>query len=220
MQPTNKKQIIEFLANHPDFLKEQAAYFGLKIHDDKIVSFAEVQLMASQDKVKQLEEKIFTLIENAKHNQKLIENLFSLNIQLIQSDCVTDVLNATSTALVQHFNLNAHAIKLCPNPIYQAQSLPENILLPPTHPALASIEKLKLPVCTHYLSDAQLNWLPTTPTLQSFIQLPLYISQQQNVEGVLLIGSANPKRFTTEHDTLYVEKISAAIAASLKRLLF
>lgn len=220
MNITTKQQVIDFLGRNPDFLREQAAYFGLKTNDAKIVSFTDVQLMASQDKVNRLEEEIFTLIENAKHNQKIIESLFSLNIGLIQSNDVAAVFDTVSQALEHHFNINAYTIKLCPNPTFKIDKLPEDCILPPSHPALSFIEGLTEPLCTHYLNDATLGWLPSTPTLQSFIQLPLYISQTKKIEGVLIIGSANPKRFTNAHDTIYVEKISEAIAASLNRLLF
>lgn len=220
MNTTTRQQVIDYLGRNPDFLKEQAAYFGLKANDAKIVSFTDVQLMASQDKVNRLEEEIITLIENAKHNQKIIESLFSLNIQLIQANHLDDVFAAISQALEKHFNINAYAIKLCPNPVFDTNMLPETVILAKSDPALPLVEALAAPVCTHYLNDALLGWLPSTPTLQSFIQLPLYISQTEKVEGVLLIGSANPKRFTSEHDTIYVAKISEAIAASLNRLLF
>ena len=214
----DKAVVLNFLQENSSFLMEQADKLGLQMKDaKKVVHFTEVQLIASEAKVRRLENEMNTLIENAKHNERLIENLFHLSVDLIKSDSEQSFLNAISQTLLNHFNLEAYALRLLPQ-LKQNNWLTESFFLSEQDPVLERIEKLTKPVCYHYLPEELLGWLRSDIPLQSFIQLPLCLNQPDKTDGIFIIGSANPKRFQTVHDTEYVQKMTASITACLNRL--
>lgn len=215
----DKSSVTQFLTQNPDFLLEQADKLGLQVKGNKkVVHFAEVQLVASEDKVKRLENEMHTLIENARENGRLIENLFSLALDLINCNSEADFLNAISQTLINHFNLEAYAFRLSPE-LKQGDWLSEDFFLTAQEQdMLERIEKLTKPVCFHYLPEEMMSWLKASVPLQSFIQLPLFLNHSTKANGVFIIGSANPKRFQSEHDTAYVSKMSQAITNCMNRL--
>ncbi|WP_434778621.1 DUF484 family protein [Neisseria sp. Ec49-e6-T10] len=214
----DKNAIVHYLSTHPDFLAECAERFGLQAKNNKVVSFSEVKLIAAEDKIQRLEKNIHTLIENAKHNEKLVEQLFALNLDLIKATSANELFCAISKTLNEYFNLEAYTIKLLPHVEKSSSWLTEEYYLPIGHPAIHKIEQLTHPICHHYLIKEMLDWLPTQTSLQSFIQIPIHLTTKEQIDGVMVIGSANPKRFSNEHDTIYVQKMVEAIVTTLMRL--
>ena len=214
----DKTSVLAFLQENPFFVLEQAEKLGLQPKNNKkIMHFSEVQLIASEEKNRRLENEMSTLIDNAKYNQRLIDNLFGLSVDLIKSNSEASFLSAISQTLLNHFNLDAYALRLLPS-LKQDNWLADTFFLSEQDPALERIEKLNKPVCYHYLPEELMRWLRTDIPLQSFIQLPLCLNQAGTTDGIFIIGSANPKRFQSDHDTVYVQKMTEAISACLNRL--
>ncbi len=215
----NKESISAFLQENPSFLLEEASKLGLQVKNGKIVNFAEVQLNTAENKIRRMEEEIHDFIENAKHNENILDNLFALNIDLIQANSSQELLDAIANALENHFHLNAYALRLLPQMNNkQTNWLDEKYFLKENSTAIAHIEKLDRPVCFHYIPEELMTWIPAEVPLQSFVQIPLYLEKTDKADGILLIASANPKRFHNTYDTVYVQKMADSITACLNRL--
>ncbi len=215
----NKESVSAFLQENPSFLLEEASRLGLQVKNGKIVNFAEVQLNSAESKIRRMEEEIHSFIENAKHNENILDHLFALNLDLIELTTSRQLLDAVANALENHFHLNAYALRLLPElNCNHTDWLHKDYFLPENHAAIPLIEKLERPVCFHYIPEDLMNWLPTDVPLQSFVQIPLYLNKSSKPDGLLIIASANPKRFQSSHDTVYVKKMADAITACLNRL--
>ena len=215
----NKESISAFLQENPSFLLEEASKLGLQTKNGKIVNFAEVQLNSAENKIRRMEEEIHGFIENAKHNENILDHLFALNLDLIELTTSQQLLDAVANALENHFHLNAYALRLLPQlNSDQTNWLHEDYFLTENHAAIPIIEKLERPVCFHYIPEDLMTWLSTDIPLQSFVQIPLYLNKTNQPDGILIIASANPKRFQSSHDTVYVKKLADALTACLNRL--
>ncbi len=215
----NKESVSAFLQENPSFLLEEASKLGLQVKNNKIVNFAEIQLNTAEHKIRRMEEDINNFIENAKNNENILDKLFALNVELIRATSSQDLLEAIANALENYFNLNAYALRLFPQlNTCKTDWLPADYFLEENHSAIAHIEKLDHPVCFHYIPESLMAWMPADIPLQSFVQIPLYLDQTDKPDGVLIIASANPKRFQSSHDTVYVQKMADSITACLNRL--
>ena len=212
----NEAAILDFLKNNPEFLLTHAKSLGVQPSHEKITAFAEVKLQANEIRTERMAQHLNEVIDNARHNQALIETLFALDHALIAATSLNDVTTALHTALDQGFQLPQYALRLVPQ---AHMTLPETELLKPNTPTFEKFKLLKRSVCDHYLADDVLAWLPkSAETLQSFLKVPL-LGPTQDFIGILIVASPNPKHFGPEQDTHYMDHLALSLSAALNRIL-
>ncbi|MBP6861592.1 MAG: DUF484 family protein [Neisseriaceae bacterium] len=211
----NDVDVLDFLKNHPEFLLTHAKSLGIQPSNDKITAFAEVKLQANEIRTQRMEQHLNALIDNARHNQALIDTLFTLDHALIGATSLTELTTALHHALSDGFNLPHYTLKLAP---MVGDALPEALTFPATSSAFDKLSQLKHSTCDHYLADDVLAWLPPAPeTLQSCLKMPL-LTPTQGFMGVLIVASPNPQHFSPEQDTRYMDNLARNLSAALNRL--
>ncbi|MBP6345331.1 DUF484 family protein [Neisseriaceae bacterium CLB008] len=214
----NEASLLDFLKNHPEFLLTHAKILGIQPNNDKITAFAEVKLQANEIRTQRMEQHLNDVIDNARHNQALIETLFNLDHALIGATSLADITTALTKAMTEGFDLPYYVLKLV-QPAHSIQpTLPAALLLNEGGKAYEKLNQLKRSVCDQYLADDVLAWLPpSATTLQSFLKVPL-LTPEQGFMGVLIVASPNPQHFGPEQDTHYMDHLAQNLGAALNRL--
>lgn len=211
----NEAAVLDFLKNHPEFLWTHAKSLGIQPSNDKITAFAEVKLQANEIRTQRMAQHLNDVIDNARHNQSLIDTLFALDHALIGAASLDELSAALQHALEDGFALPHYALKLVPD---AAGLVPTQWRLDPNGSAYAKLSQLQHSTCDHYLADEVLAWLPpATETLQSCLKMPLLTPTQQFL-GVLIVASPNPQHFSPEQDTSYMDNLARNLSAALNRL--
>lgn len=212
----NEADVLDFLKNNPEFLLANAKSLGVQLNNDKITAFAEVKLQANEIRTQRMEQHLNDIIDNARHNQVLIETLFQLDNALIAATNLEAIFAALDDALNNGFGLPHYALRLAPQKGFEITA---NRLLDPNSSAYEKFSQLSHSHCDHYLADDVLTWLPnSTATLQSFLKVPL-LSPSLGFIGVLIVASPNPQHFTPEQDTSYMDNLAQNLSTGLNRIL-
>lgn len=205
------EDVLSFLDQHPDFLEQNAGRFGLKPSHDRIVSFAERQMLDLRDQNRQLEVRLQQMLQFGELNDKIVTRCHALSLGLLKSGSVEEAVLATHDLLKAQFGLDRSAIRLW-HPSRKDSA---------DYCSRKEIQQLAQnqaqPYCGPYINDEMLAWLPGQPVLQSFASVALRVDGA--AFGVLLIGSDDAERFTRDMQTQYLAQIGELISARIGALL-
>lgn len=84
----NKQNVLNFLAENPDFLAEHAETLGVRLRDDKVRSFAQAQLAAAQIKADKMAAQMAQMMAAAEANHATMQRLLALDIALLRANTV------------------------------------------------------------------------------------------------------------------------------------
>lgn len=207
------EQVLEFLQQHPEFLKQHAASFGLRPSLERVISLSERQLLESRDKNRLLEKQLKILLGNAENNDMIQRRLQQMTLALLRSRTLDDVARSVSSLLSETFGLDRSALR-----VWHDAAEGSACYSQPSAECRRQIQNQGEPVCTQYVNDELLAWLPQMPVLQSFALLPLYDDSGEAI-GALLIGSSDHQRFAPPIANDYLQTLSSQISATLQRIL-
>lgn len=206
-------QVLEYLQQHPEFLQEHASRFGLRPSLERVISLSERQLLESRDKYRYLEKQLKTLIANAETNDETQRKVHQMTLGLLLAQSLNDVSQTIPRILTETFGLDRSALRVWHD---SAQgSLCYGL---PSAECRRQIQSQSEPLCTQYVNDELLAWLPQLPVLESFAVLPLRNTDGEAI-GVLLIGSSDPERFVPQMHNDYLKILAAQISAAMVRML-
>ena len=78
---------------------------------------------------------------------------------------------------------------------------------------------LSVPFCGRNNDFEAASWLEDTPSIQSIAMLPLRVDSAPHAFGLLVLGSTDPARFTSEMATDFLARIGDTASAALTCLL-
>ena len=210
------QSVLVFLKNHPDFLVEHADELGVRMRDDKVRSFAQAQLAASQLKIDKMAAQLQTMLDDSEANRATIQRLLALDVQLLRANTVGQLVQALYRVLAQDFGLQQFQLVLVAEPKNKAR-LPEEIL---THDAKvrAEIKTLEKPLLGNKISAPMRALLPQSDVVaESFLQLPVPVGGQ--IGAVILAADADVERFAADLPTEWIERMAEAVGAALSRMM-
>ncbi|VEB43220.1 Uncharacterized protein conserved in bacteria [Chromobacterium violaceum] len=82
----HSEQVLAFLDEHPDFLQQHAARYGLQAapqNGERVISFVERQMLELKDQNRQLEAQLQQLIDRGQDNDRLLARLHRLTLALL-----------------------------------------------------------------------------------------------------------------------------------------
>jgi uncharacterized protein len=213
------KQICEYLLKNPDFFIHHAKKLDtLRIsHPVRgVVSLPEWIMARQRNKIKQLEQEIQHLINQATMNQKLFEQLMFLQLELLKANDIDE--------LIDRLNSWAKSIGLQGAYIYLFDdkwqlSAPSKF----QHLALSS-DKFNF-IRISYLQYSQYYLGQLNPTECAFLipdqdyvgSVALSLLGQFGDLGVLVFSSRHPNHYQTGQGTLLLEKISQILPTLMSR---
>lgn len=207
-----------FLQEYPNFFEHNPELIaGLKLTTalgGRTVSLHERQVEVLREKIRQLELKLATLNRNAGNNDVIISN-FHQWVLLLLSGSATDDLPATLVeAMKECFNVPAATLRLWNLTTDHA----DQWFATDADGARAFADEHQAPVCGPAAGKPGILWLDDAAAMQSAALVPLRKAGSETSFGLLVLGSPDPQRFSSELATDFLARIGEAASAYLQPL--
>ncbi len=218
-----ERDIVKFLETHPDFFERHPdllSQLRLPHASGQAVSLIEKQVAVLREQNATLGNRLARLIENAKSNEKLSEQIYALNLSLLDADSLDAVIEIVEKRLSHDFNADAVVIRLFNTGHPAMAAHPE--ILDWDEPALGAFEKIiagRKPICGS-LKPGQLDSLFNDDAGQigSAALIPLVESDHSTTcYGMLAIGSHDHMRFRSDMGTLFLKHMGDILARVLRK---
>ncbi|MCL6263150.1 DUF484 family protein [Craterilacuibacter sp. RT1T] len=204
----HSEEVLDFLRNNPDFIREKAEYFGwLHPKDQIIIPFAEQQIRQLQSQNAGIKQQLAQWQQQARENEVLLGRIHQLTLSLLPRHSSSACIQAALECFEQQFGLNRVLIRLWGSKQWPPECLASPALQQQAH-------KLQAPSCGHYASEELVACFSPEPVLQSFARLALR-SPDGKAFGLLVIASDDADRFSPELDTHYLSQIGAILSHAL-----
>lgn len=208
--------IAEFLQQNPRFFDTHAQIFAnLSVphpYEGRAISLGERQILTLRERTHVLERQLATLTHNAKDNQRIMAAVHEWSLQLLAEADASALPSHITRGLADRFNVPDSALRLWhtnESALSWAQAVSDEVTI--------FAESLTKPYCGPNTGFEAAQWLATPP--QSLALLPLRTPAQGRTFGLLVLGSDDPNRYTTDMATDFLQQIADLAGAALSRLL-
>lgn len=208
--------IAHYLANNPDFFEEHTELLSkIKLTSPltgRAVSLQERQMEVLRDKIKILEMRIADLIRLATDNYSITHKFeaWVRAILLVRND--VDLPHVLITQLQNIFAIPQVTLRIWSIPehfshTWFAQTVSEDIRL--------FTNSLTVPFCGENKDFEAVQWLSEPGIVKSIALLPLRVKETNDAFGLLVFGSDDALRFTSEMNTDFLMDIASTASAAL-----
>lgn len=210
--------VAEFLATYPDFFEHNPELIaGLKLTTalgGRTVSLHERQVEVLRDKARQLELKLATLSRNANNNDVILSNFHQWVLRLMSYDG-DDAAAALLDAMRESFHVPAAGLRLWGvKPEHEAAWFAAR-----DEDARAFADGHAGPVCGAAAGRPGVVWLDDASSMQSAALLPLRKPGEERSFGLLVLGSPDAQRFSSDLATDILVRIGETASARLQHLI-
>jgi hypothetical protein len=200
------EDVAHYLQNNPQFFEEHVetlAQISLPHpHGGRTVSLSERQLLALREKNKDLEKKLYDLVERAEENDALQYKVHKFVISLFAGRDL-----GTLQEMIPHLLRDIFAVPHAALRLWQVN--------PPSAETLAFADAQAQPVCLHHAAADSAGWFgESAAQLHSFAYLPLRVGGE--TIGLLALASEDKQRFYPEMGTVFLQCIADAVSAALR----
>ncbi|UOO82832.1 DUF484 family protein [Uruburuella testudinis] len=211
-----KQRVLDFLNANPSFLAEHADALGLRLRDDKVRSFAQAQLAASQLKIDKMAGQLEIMLADSEANRITMQRLLALDVQLLRANTVGQVVQALYQTLQHDFGLHQFKLLLIAEPRNKAR-IPGEIKIDGGK-VRATVAALEKPLLGTKISAEMRALLPAGSGVpESFLQLPVPVGGATG--AVLLAADTDVNRFAADLPTEWIERMAEALGAALSRIM-
>ncbi|MEW5787184.1 MAG: DUF484 family protein [Pseudomonadota bacterium] len=199
----------EFFASHPDLLTEISVPHP---YSGQAISLGERQVLALRDKSRSLELKLREFIQFAEENDAIGDKLHALALGLMRARSLEAVFQSLSLSLSESFAIPHGIVRVWAD---NAPELAEFAAVSADVKVLMT--GLTQPRCGPDVPDEIRAWFePLGASQKSFALAPL---REDNLNGLLVLSSEDPKRFYPEMGTLYLSWLAELSGAAISRFL-
>ncbi len=216
----DEQQVLDYLRDHPDLLRRHQDI--LKQIDiphatgNGAVSLIEYQVNVLRDEARELSSRLESLLQIARDNDRLAEQLHRFTLELLAADDLESILVALRDGLRQDFRADVVQVLLV------GEGLPGSGV-----PVLASddaqAEQLEAHFPGHTPVVGQLDGERLTLVfgdqadgLKSAAIIPL---DESPLRGFIAIGSRDPDRYQDDQGTVFLSQLGALVSRVLRRAL-
>lgn len=186
------------------------------MRDEKVRSFAQGQLVASQLKIEKMADQLQTMYEASEANQATMRRVLALDIALLDANTVGQLVQALYDSLAQAFGLQQFRLALAAEPNNKTR-IPDEIVVRDAK-TRAAIKALDKPLLGNKISAEMRALLPQSEAVaESFLQLPVPIGGKTG--AVILAADADVNRFAADLPTEWVERMAEAVGVALSRMM-
>lgn len=212
--------VARYLADHPHFFEEHVELMSkLKLSSPlggRTVSLQDRQIEVLREKVKALELRLAGLMRIAQENDAITEKFQSWTCSLLLArndvDLPHSMINELQTIFsVPHATLRIWGVAQEFSHTWFAAEVSAD--------ARIFSNGLNTPFCGPNNDFEAASWLDDAASIQSIAILPLRASGATDAFGLLVLGSPDPERFTTDMATDFLQKIAETGSAALTCLL-
>jgi uncharacterized protein YigA (DUF484 family) len=220
VQGITEADIANYLANTPGFFERQAELLSsiqlTSPHGQRAVSLQERQMEMLREKIKGLEHKIIDMIRHGQENVAIADKLHRWTRAIMLTSQPTFLPQVLVQQLMHQFLIPQAAIrvwgvddKYADQPFTQSVSADTKILT----------SSLTLPYCGLNTGFEAAAWLDDAATVASLALIPLRHERSEAAFGLLVLGSPDPTRYSTDMGTEFLMRIGEIASAGLSRLL-
>lgn len=209
--------IAQYLQRHPDFFCRQRELLAkLRIpHDVRPArSLIEYQVQVLRDETARLRAHLDELLRFARSNDRLMQQLHRLTLELLEADSLDSVFDALRQSLRQSFHADAVEVILI-------TVLPAQVnasVWSPDHPDALRLTELfgdDRPVCGRLDEEhRQLAFGKLAAEVKSAALIPL---ADGPARGMLAIGSRNPEHYRPDQGTVFLRQLGALLGRAIQR---
>lgn len=210
--------VAAFLETYPDFFEHNPDLIaGLKLTTalgGRTVSLQDRQVEVLRDKLRQLELKLANLTRNANSNDVILSNFHQWTLRLMAYDG-DDTAACLIDAMKESFNVPAASLRLWGvkpehHGAWFAGAADE---------AQQFADEQDAPVCGAATGRPGIVWLDDAASMQSAALLPLRKPGEERSFGLLVLGSPDAQRFSSELATDILVRIGETASARLQYLI-
>jgi uncharacterized protein len=210
------EQIGEFLKLNPDFFQGHPELLtDITVphpYSGQAISLGERQVLALRDKSRGLELKLREFIQFAEENDAIGDKLHKLGLGLMRAKSLEAVFQSLYLSLSDSFAVPHAQVRVWAD---ESKELPEFAAVSPDVRVLMA--GLTQPQCGPDVPDEIRAWFDAAgPHQKSFAIAPL---REDNLNGLLVLASEDPKRFYPEMGTLYLAWLAQLSGAAISRFL-
>jgi uncharacterized protein YigA (DUF484 family) len=218
------EQIAEFLKLNPDFFVGHSELLTeISVphpYSGQAISLGERQVLALRDKSRGLELKLREFIQFAEENDSIGDKLHLLSLGLMRARSLAAVFQSLNLSLTESFAVPHGVVRVWSGKPADAGADPV-----PDMPEFARVSAdvqvlaagLAQPRCGADVPDEIRDWFGAAGAHQkSFALAPL---REDNLEGLLVLASEDPRRFYPEMGTLYLSWLAELSGAAISRFL-
>lgn len=208
-----------FLEEYPDFFEQNPDLIaGLRLTTalgGRTVSLQERQVEVLREKIRQLELKLANLTRVAGSNDAIISNFHQWVLRLLVERDVNSLPDTLITAMKESFQVPAATLRL-----WDLADGHENAWF--TNGDLTAArnwaDEQAGPSCGPAAGKPGVEWLDDAASMQSAALVPLRKAGSDKCFGLLVLGSPDAQRFSSELATDFLARIGEAASASLQGL--
>ncbi len=214
----SSSDVADFFKANPDFLLQNPGILAF-IHlpspvKGNITSLQEKQLQSLKNKVKLLEHELVTLTRNAVENQVIIDNLFALQKQLLQTYHRFELPKVLVQQMGQIFDIPMVRLRLlgCSRSEQPSTGFEGSL----SDAALSQLAQIDLAFCGFYdgspITDM---FIQDEIKPRSMVIIPLRDEANKKLFGCLAFGSTDKDRFTPNLGREFIYSLSVIACACL-----
>lgn len=208
------EEIARFLQSNPDFFQKHASIFAeLQVphpHETRAISLGERQILTLRNRCKELEWKLAGLLHNASGNERISQQLMQWCCDML-AEADAQALPALIVERLQDiFELPSVVLRLWDKegPAPFVQDVGDAVK--------QHAGALSCPYCGPAQASPSSEWLDGAT--QSLACIALRPEGGRNAFGMLVLGSEDAGRFTSDMGTDFLETIGRLASAGLQRL--
>ena len=212
--------VAAYLRDHPEFFEAHADLLsGLTLpsaHGNRAISLHERQLEVLRDRNRALETRMAELMRIGEENDSIVDRLLSWARRLLLEADAARLPTVVREELAGPFSMPQIAMRLW-NLREPYRALPEAAAVPPE--VLTLTDGLKQPYCGPNAEFVAATWLDGGGRdTRSLALIPLRKRFEGGAFGLLVLGSADPDRFSAGLGTDFLARIGETASAALARL--
>jgi len=212
--------VADFLADNPHFFEEHSELLGrIKLTSPvagRAVSLQERQMEVLREKIRSLELRLADLLRIAQENDAITQKFLMWTRSLLLARNDVDMPHTLVTGLqtifsVPHATLRIWGVAEEYAHTWFAADVSED--------AKIFCNGLTTPYCGQNQDFEAASWIDGAEHVHSIAMLPLRVGAAPEAFGLLVLGSPDPNRFTSDMATDYLSKIGEIASAALTCLL-
>jgi uncharacterized protein YigA (DUF484 family) len=212
--------VANFLSDNPHFFEEHSELLSrVKLTSPlagRAVSLQERQMEVLREKIKVHELRLSELLRIAEENDAITQKFLQWTRSLLLARNDVDMPHTLVTGLQSIFSVPQATLRIWGVAEEYAHTW---FAAEVSEDAKIFCNGLTAPYCGANQDFEAASWLEDAASVQSIAMLPLRVGGAPEAFGLLVLGSADPQRFTAEMATDYLSKISEIASAAMTCLL-
>lgn len=218
--PLDSNTVADYLLNNPHFFEEHAEVLAqVKLSSPlggRTLSLQERQMDVMREKFKIMEMRLADLIRIGQENDQIAHKFHTWTRTLLSARNDVDLPHTLTSGLQNTFAV--------PHVTLRLWGVAEEFAHTWFAAAVSADSRifangLTTPFCGSNNDFEAAAWLEDAPSIQSLALLPLRLDDATEAFGLLVLGSSDPHRFTSEMATDFLSNIGQTASAALSGLL-